>query len=80
MDRLRGVVDVLLSEEYSLYRNIAAVVGAGYLLKIVSGHLWGLVSDFRAYWLAPWGISRVNLRKYGNWASELLDLLVSIIC
>ena len=72
MDQLRSVVDVLLSEQYSLYRNVAAVIGAGYLLKIVSGHLWGLVSDFRAYWLAPWGISRVDLKKYGNWASELL--------
>ena len=51
-------------------RNIAAVVGTLYLLrKIISLilTLWGIE---KAYFLAPWGIFRTNLKKYGPWAGE----------
>ena len=50
---------------------MAAVIGAVYLLRILSRGLWELANAFRAYFLAPWGVSRKNLRKYGSWASEL---------
>ena len=64
--------EVFLSdrERFSFCFNVAAVIGAGYLLKILVLTLCSLVSWCRAYILAPRGISRVNLLKYGSWASE----------
>ena len=70
MDQFAGVVEVLLSERFSLYRNVAAVIGAGYLLRILVRELFSLASDFRAYFLAPCGVSRVKLTQYGSWAGE----------
>ena len=45
-------------------------MGTLYLLrKIISLilTLWGIE---KAYFLAPWGIFRTNLKKYGPWAGE----------
>ena len=61
-------------------RNIAAVVGTLYLLrKIISlmRTLWGIE---KAYFLAPWGIFRTNLKKYGPWAGECGTSSVTVAC
>ena len=70
MELVSGAVDVFFSERYSFYRNVAAVVGATYLLMIAVKGLRALTSGFRAFFLAPWGVGRTNLKKYGRWASE----------
>ena len=46
------------------------MVGSLYLLKVAVGELWTLAGGFRTFFLAPWGISRTNLKKYGQWAGE----------
>ena len=63
---------LFFSERLSLFRSVAAVIGAAWLLKVLLGELLALLNTFRAYFLAPWGISRMNFKKYGNWASELI--------
>ena len=70
MDLARQAVDLLFCERFSFYRNIATVVGTAYIVYILLQRLWGLGSVFRAYVLAPYGVSRLNLKKYGSWASE----------
>ena len=55
----------------STCRNIAAVVGVLYLSNVALRRLHKLAGGLRAYFLAPLGISRTNLRKYGKWAGEL---------
>ncbi len=52
------------------FRNVAALVGAGYVLRLAISELYRLAGGFRAYFLAPWGISGVNLKKYGEWAGR----------
>jgi hypothetical protein len=52
----------------SLYRNIAAVVGVCWFACLVWRQLKAVAGWFRAYFLAPWGIARINLKKYGPWA------------
>ena len=69
------VIDVF-SERYCVYRNVAAVVGAAYLLVIAVKALRTLTSGFCAFFLAPWGIGRTNLKKYGSWAGEPLVVTV----
>ena len=49
-------------------RNIAAVLGSLYILRLLWCQLWQLLGGFCAFFLAPWGISRINLKKYGPWA------------
>ncbi len=49
-------------------RNAAAVLGTLYVLRVILRFLWGLGGGLCAYVLAPLGISRINLRKYGPWA------------
>ena len=51
-------------------RNVAAIFGAGVLLKWMLKQVWQLSGGFCAYFLAPWGISQINLKKYGPWAGE----------
>ena len=68
------IMDVFFSERFSLYRNVVAIIGAVWLLRILSRGLWELANAFRAYFLAPWGVSRKNLRKCGSWASELITI------
>ena len=76
MELVNSAVDVFFSERYSFYRNVAAVVGAAYLLKMVASELCSFTSGFCAFFLAPWGIRRTDLKKYGNWAGELLVVVV----
>ena len=67
-----GMTCMRLPCMYHYYRNVAAVVGVLYLLKVFLRELWTLGGGFCAFFLAPWGISRTNLRKYGEWAGQLL--------
>ena len=67
------VVEFLTAEKFSVYRNIVSVLGAAYVLKVFISTFWSLSGGFCAYFLAPWGISRINLRKYGSWASKYCD-------
>ena len=50
--------------------NLVTIVGAGYLAKVLIGRAWRLASDFHAYFLAPMGIWRIDLKKYGEWAGK----------
>lgn len=49
---------------------MAAVIGALFVLWVALGAGWAVVSDFNAYFLAPLGISRIDLKKYGKWAGQ----------
>jgi len=62
------LIDLFYSEQFCFYRNVAAVVGSLYLVRLVWSLLWQLLGGFCAFFLAPWGISRINLKKYGPWA------------
>ena len=74
MELTNQAAEVLFfSERLSLFHTVAAVIGMVWLLKVVLGELLALLNTFRAYFLAPWGISRMNLKKYGSWASELIS-------
>ena len=70
MEIVTQAVDLFFSERFCFYRNIAAVVGAAYVLRVFMNHFCSLASGFNAFFLAPWGITRINLKKYGSWASE----------
>ena len=73
MELANQAAEVLFfSERLSLFRSVAAVIGTAWLLKVVLGELLALLNTFRAYFLAPWDIFRMNFRKYGSWASELI--------
>ena len=73
MELTNQAAEVLFfSERLSLFHSVAAVIGMAWLLKVVLGELLALLNTFRAYFLTRWGISRMNLKKYGNWASELI--------
>ena len=50
------------------HRNVAAVVGVLWLSWLTLKFLKALAGDFCAFFLAPLGISRINLKKYGSWA------------
>ena len=63
---------LFFSERLSLFHSVAAVIGMVWLLKVVLGELLALLNMFRVYFLTLWGIFHMNLRKYGNWASELI--------
>jgi 17beta-estradiol 17-dehydrogenase / very-long-chain 3-oxoacyl-CoA reductase len=49
---------------------IAAVVGVMWLSWLTLRVLKALAGDFCAFLLAPLGISRINLKKYGSWAGR----------
>ena len=51
-------------------RNALAVLGAGYLLKTALQEAYILANGMHAYFLAPRGLARLNLRKYGEWAGK----------
>ena len=55
---------------HSLCRNSTAVVGIVLVLRLLLKQLWQLLGGFCAFFLAPWGISRINLKKYGPWAGR----------
>ncbi|XP_064399134.1 very-long-chain 3-oxoacyl-CoA reductase-like [Halichondria panicea] len=68
MDYLREAVDLFMSERFCVYRNVAAVVGSLVLLRFTLRFLCNACSWLRAYFLAPLGLGRTNLKKYGPWA------------
>ena len=78
MDLANQAVDMLFCERFSFVRNVAAFVGTAFLLKMFIGDLLSLLNTFRAFFLAPWGISRLNLKKYGNWASESKEMCCGV--
>ena len=52
------------------HRNAAAVVGTLVIGRLILRELGALWSGFRAFFLAPMGLGRTNLRKYGSWAGQ----------
>ena len=50
--------------------HAAAVIGFGYLLHSAVNQLSIFTSGFHAYFLAPRGICRTNLKKYGSWGGK----------
>ena len=51
-------------------RNVAAVIGVLYVLRVLLNGGWLMLSNFCAYFLAPLGILRTDLKKYGKWAGK----------
>lgn len=47
-----------------------AVVGLGYVIRTSLSEGWSLVNGFCAYFLAPYGLGRTDLKKYGSWAGR----------
>ena len=68
LEFLKILVDIITCMDCS--SNLVALVGAGVLAKVLVVKAWNLTSGFRAYFLAPWGIWRTDLKKYGEWAGE----------
>ncbi len=56
------------------YRNALALLGAGYVLKRVLQEAYILANGMRAYFMAPRGLGRLNLKKYGQWAGTVAVL------
>ena len=55
---------------------MVAVVGVLWLSWWLLKALKALAGDFCAFFLAPWGISRINLKKYGSWAGTMMHGVV----
>ncbi|CAI8013413.1 Inactive hydroxysteroid dehydrogenase-like protein 1 [Geodia barretti] len=60
--------DLFMSDCLYPFRAVATGVGVVYLLKTVCSTLCFLCPFIKAYVLAPLGIFRPNLKKYGPWA------------
>ncbi len=73
MQHFEFLSEFLTSERFTVYRNVLAVLGAAYVFKKLFNTVWSAVGGINAYYLAPWGITRINLRKYGSWASEFTN-------
>ena len=58
------------------YRNVAAVIGILYITCLLIHLLCDILSFFRAYILAPMGIGRTNLLKYGSWAGMCIVIIL----
>jgi hypothetical protein len=57
------------TDRFYIYRNIAAVIGLGYVLKVTLHHLWLLSKAIWAYVAAPCaGLTNVDMNKFGEWA------------
>ena len=56
------------------------MIGLLYVLYLLVRETWNLLSGFCAFFLAPMGISRMNLKKYGGWAGEYNSLYQVEIC
>lgn len=52
------------------------VVGVLYLTVLLVKELCALAVAFRAFFLAPRGISRINITKYGSWAGKTIPMEV----
>jgi 17beta-estradiol 17-dehydrogenase / very-long-chain 3-oxoacyl-CoA reductase len=50
---------------------VVAVVGILWLSWLTLRALKALAGDFCAFFLAPLGISRINLKKYRSWAGAV---------
>ncbi len=46
------------------------MLGTFVIGRLILRELCGLLSGFRAFFLAPMGLGRTNLRKYGSWAGS----------
>ena len=53
------------------YATATAVIGVLWLSWLTLKILKAFAGDFCAFFLAPLGISRMNLKKYGSWAGIL---------
>ena len=51
-------------------RTVATGVGLLFLLRLAINVVSFLCPFVKAYCLAPWGIFRPNLKKYGSWAGK----------
>ena len=71
-------VEFLTSDRYAVYRSIFTYLGAAYVLKVLATFLWSAAGGFCTYFLAPWGISSINLKKYGSWASKCDVLYICV--
>ena len=58
---------------FSNYRNAAAILGTFFVGRLLLQELCGLVSGFRAFVLAPFGIGAANLCKHGRWAGKTVS-------
>ncbi len=56
-----------------------AVLGALYALRATMRLLWGLGGGLCAFILAPLGLSRINLKKYGSWAGKSVVVVVRVM-
>lgn len=63
----------VMNMNHILCRNVAGFLGfllvTWYILKDIAT-IFGM---FRAFFLAPWGISKINLKKYGEWAGIIYN-------
>ena len=57
-------------------RDVAAVVGVLWLSWLTLRALKALTGDCCAFFLAPLGISRINLKEYGSWAGIISNHVV----
>ena len=46
------------------------MLGVFVIGRLLLRELYGLLNGFRAFFLAPMGLGRTNLRKYGSWAGK----------
>ncbi len=74
MQRMRDIEFTLLLYSHTTvvcvceFRNAAAGFGVLVLAKVAFRVFKSLYSNLRAFFLAPLGIGRANLLKYGKWA------------
>ena len=57
----------------SLRRTVATVVGLLYLLKLTISVVSFLCPFIKSYILAPCGLFRLDLKKYGSWAGKIFN-------
>ena len=59
-----------VSQDFSFYRNVAAVIGGLWLLRVFFTHVRLKINNFRAFILPKLGIYKVDVTAYGSWASK----------
>ena len=69
---MEGVANIFFSDRFCIYRNVVAAIGTVYILYCVCRMICTLFGNFRAYVLAPCGISTLDLTKYGSWSGNYL--------
>ena len=63
-------IATFLSENSDFLLNATAVVGSIWFLGFFLRNLCSLCNNFLAFVLPKLGIYKVNVTKYGSWASE----------